>query len=120
MSRPQTRPDAGSSETKPRICTITGSFSREGVPVTGGYISFMPSRLWVIRTGIAWATLAPVIQLDSMGGFTSEVTPTNSDAVSWFYRIECPAGLYDIYVPWSESGHSLKELIDEHRAGSGT
>jgi hypothetical protein len=119
MSTPQTRREAGSNEITPRACAITGSFTRQGVPVAG-FISLMPSRLWVIRDDVAWATLAPVVQLDSMGGFTIEATPTNSDVVPWFYQVDCPAGLFDIYVPWKENGHTLKELISEHRAGSGT
>jgi hypothetical protein len=119
MTHPLTRPEAESDEIVPKPCTITGTFTREGVAVPG-YISFMPSRLWVIQEDVAWATLAPVAQLNHRGGFTLEVTPTNTDRVPWFYRVATPAGVYDVYVPWSETGHSLKELINEHRAGAGT
>jgi hypothetical protein len=101
----------------PPTCTIIGSFERRGRPVDG-WVRFTPRRLWVIQDHVAWACLAPRVQLLN-GCFSVEVTPTDYDGVLWRYDVETPAGTYTIAVPQTLGGcYHLKELIGEHRPGT--
>lgn len=105
---------------QPSTVTVAGSFQhRDGSPVQG-VVRFTPSRLWVITGGIAWACLAPVVWLDADGKFSVQVTPTDIDAIMWRYYVETPAGGWEVSVPQSEAGYSLRGLIDEHRSGPRT
>ena len=94
----------------PPTCTITGSFEQGKRPVQG-LVRFTPERLWVIQEGIAWAVLAPEIELEADGSFVVQVTPTNIDPVPWRYLVETPAGSFKISVAMTEMGHTLKELL---------
>ena len=96
----------------PPTCTVTGAFTFEGEdrPVQG-LVRFTPERLWVIREGIAWAVLAPEVQLEKDGSFVVQVTPTNIDSVPWRYLVETPAGPFKIAVAMNETGHTLRELL---------
>jgi hypothetical protein len=100
----------------PRTVTVTSQFTCNGVPIRG-IVRFTPSRLWVIEGKTAWASLCPTHVLDGQGGFSAEVTPTDSDPVPWYYRVCTPAGTFKVKIPWSEQGYRLKELIDDHHPG---
>jgi len=99
----------------PTTVTVTGSFIRNLRPVLG-MVRFTPERLWVIDGGVAWATLAPVAVLAD-GRFTVEVTPTDSDGVPWYYRVETPAGNWRLRISRARPHYGLKELLDEHHPG---
>jgi hypothetical protein len=101
---------------EPRTCVVTAAFERYGRPISGT-IRFTPQRLW-IRKGQTWACLAPEMALDAAGSFVAEVTATDNDAIMWHYLISTPAGDFPVYVPWNERGWTLRELVDEHRAGA--
>jgi hypothetical protein len=104
----------------PRTVTVTGSFQyKNGRPVQG-LVRFMPSRLWVIQEEIAWACLAPEQVLRSDGSFSVQLTPTDTDALWWRYRVESPAGTWELSVPWVKTGYTLKELVSEHHPGTRT
>jgi hypothetical protein len=103
----------------PLSCTITGSFARKGTPVQG-LVRFTPRRLWVVRAGTTWACLAPEVRLAPDGSFVARVTATDNDAIMWTYLIDTPAGRFETYVPWSQAGWSLRELVHEHRPRQGT
>jgi hypothetical protein len=98
--------------------TVTGSLLyRNGMPVQG-LVRFVPSRLWVVCDGITWACLAPEVYLSKDGSFSVKVTPTDTDVVWWQYLIELPGGVgYEVSVPASEAGYTLKGLIGEHHSG---
>jgi hypothetical protein len=102
---------------EPRTCLVYATFVRRGQPVPG-LVRFTPSRLWVVQDGIAWACLAPEVRLGPDGSFVARVTATDNDAIPWPYLISSPAGDYAVYVPWVGKGYALKELINDHRAGS--
>jgi hypothetical protein len=102
----------------PAIVTVTGSFVYTSGKAVRGLVRFTPCRGWVIEDGVAWATLAPEVMLGSDGSFSAQVTPTDSDDVSWCYLVESPAGTFHITVPTTEVGYTLKELIDVSRPGS--
>jgi hypothetical protein len=104
----------------PRTVTVTGSFQyKNGRPVQG-LVRFMPSRLWVIQEEIAWACLAPEVPLARDGSFLVELTPTDTDVIWWRYRVESPAGCWELSVPWVKTGYTLKELVSEHHPGTRT
>lgn len=94
----------------PQICVVTGSFSQRGRPVDG-WVRFTPSRLWVIERGVAWACLAPTVQLE-LGGFAALLTPTDSDSVPWYYVVETPAGTFKISLSGQASTYELRELVE--------
>lgn len=100
----------------PSTVTLTGSFERNGQPVRG-FLRFTPSRLWVVRDRTAWACLAPELAIEPDGSFVTRVTATDTDAIPWHYLVDTPAGLFQIEVPWSEDGYSLRGLVGEHRSG---
>lgn len=104
----------------PRTVTVTGSFQhKDGRPVQGR-IRFMPSRLWVIQDDVAWACLAPEPVLDPDGSFSVQLTPTDTDVIWWRYRVETPAGAWEVSVPYVRTGYTLKELVDVHHPGTRT
>lgn len=98
----------------PRTVTVTGSFERHGKPYPGRVL-FIPDKLWTEDGNIRWANLAPSVWTDEAGVFTTELTATNG----WEYLVICPAGRFRVRVPYDENGHTLKELIDAHRARPG-
>jgi hypothetical protein len=100
----------------PRTVVVSGSFFRQGQPVHG-LVRFTPGRLWVMDQQVAWACLAPEVQLDHAGSFVVQVTATDNDAILWPYFIETPAGTFKVYIPWDECGYTLRGLINEHCAG---
>lgn len=100
----------------PRLCVVTGSFSKNDKPVEG-WVQFTPSRLWVIERGIAWACLAPTVKLE-VGGFAAFVTPTDTDPVPWYYIVDTPAGCFKISIPRKGAEYTLRELV-EHPPQSG-
>lgn len=103
----------------PKTVTVTGSFQyKNGRPVQG-LVRFEPSRLWVIQDEIAWACLAPETMLNSDGSFSVQLTPTDTDVIWWRYRVSTPAGMFEIAVPYVSTGYTLKELVSEHRSGTG-
>jgi hypothetical protein len=103
----------------PPTCVITGSFTHRKQPARG-LVRFTPSRLWVVLSGITWACLAPDVQLGPDGSFVARVTATDCDPIPWTYYICTPAGCYETYVPLNDAGWSLRELVHEHRVGTGT
>ena len=103
----------------PKTCVVSGSFVHRDRPIRGR-IRFTPSRLWVVQRGVAWACLAPEVWLDHAGSFVVQVTATDSDAIMWHYLIETPAGAFRVYIPWDETGYSLRGLIHEHHLGQRT
>jgi hypothetical protein len=100
----------------PNTCVVSGSFAQHGKPAQG-LVRFTPNRLWVMQDRITWACLAPEVRLDSDGAFVAQVTATDTDAILWSYNICTPAGCFVVYVPWSEVGWSLRELIRGHSVG---
>src|SRR5436190_1376549 len=98
----------------PLVCTVTGSFHRNGRPAKG-LVRFTPERLWVMQGGTTWAALAPTVELDEDGSFEAGVTATDTDAIHWRYQVETPAGTYRVEVLHKTAGHRLKELMNEHR-----
>lgn len=80
-----------------------------GVP---GTIAFVPQKLWVSYGKSDFATLSPVIQLDSEGGFVVALTPTHGhDGSPWHYTIHCPVGKWTIEVPEVDRAVQIKELL---------
>jgi hypothetical protein len=71
----------------------------------------------VVQGGITWACLAPEVYLSGDGSFVVEVTPTDADPIWWRYLVETPAGRWEVSVTGSETGHTLRELVGEHRSG---
>jgi hypothetical protein len=102
----------------PRTVTVTGSFHHKNGRPVQGLVRFTPGRLWVIEGTIAWACLAPEPVLAADGSFSVQLTPTNTDSVWWRYRVDTPAGSYEVSVPWVKTGYTLRELVDEHRSGT--
>jgi hypothetical protein len=99
----------------PRTVPITGSFAYPGGQPVLGKVVFTPQRLWVMQEGVAWASLAPVVELDRQGSFLVYVTPTDTDSVPWHYQVEAPNGVAIFSVPWVKTGYSLRELLhDSH------
>jgi hypothetical protein len=98
----------------PRSCVITGTFINQRQRPVKGLVRFTPSRLWVVRDGITWACLAPRVWLANDGGFVTMVTATDNDSVPFTYHIETPAGEFEAYVPWQETGYSLPDLLHRH------
>jgi|SRR5215510_2760384 len=94
---------------------VVGGFSQGGRPAQG-LIQFIPSRLWVIDEGTAWATLAPTVRLDEHGNFAVLLTPTNADTVPWCYLVKCETGSWLIRPQGTRLLH-LRELVDEYRSG---
>lgn len=87
---------------------VVGGFSRNGEPAQG-WISFVPSRLWVVdENNVHWACLAPSIKLDSNGQFAVLLTPTDTDSVPWFYLVQSDAGSWVI----APKGHKMLHLKD--------
>ena len=102
---------------EPRKVMITGSFvTRSQEPATG-WVYFTPCRLWVVQGKQAWACLAPTVLLDSAGSFTTFLTPTDTDYIPFCYTVLTPAGEFRIKVPYTEVGHTLKELLDADHPG---
>lgn len=99
----------------PGTVTVTGSFARNDRPVRGR-VRFVPERLWVIEAGVAWATLAPDVELID-GRFTVLLTPTDTDTVPWYYTLESPIGTTRFRVYRACPHYGLKELLDEHHPG---
>lgn len=102
----------------PRTVTVTGSFQHTNGSPVQGLVRFMPSRLWVIQDEIAWACLAPEQVLAPDGSFAVQLTPTDTDVIWWRYRVETPAGQWEVSVPWVKTGYTLKELVDVHHPGT--
>jgi hypothetical protein len=103
----------------PKTVTVTGSFQRKNGSPVQGLVRFEPSRLWVIQNDIAWACLAPEAQLAKDGSFSVELTPTDTDPVWWRYRVDSPAGIFEISIPYVRTGYTLKELVvDVHHPGT--
>jgi hypothetical protein len=102
---------------QPPTVTITTQFTRGNSLPVQGLVRFTPSRLWVMHDGIAWACLAPEVELAADGSFSVEVTPTDTDVVWWRYLVETPAGAWDLSVPYAEAGHTLRELIGVDHPG---
>ena len=103
----------------PHEVTVTGSFQHKNGRPAQGLVRFEPSRLWVIQDDVAWACLAPEVALGPDGSFSVQLTPTDTDVIWWRYRVESPAGLFEVAVPYVRTGYLLKELISEHRSGAG-
>lgn len=101
---------------QPARVTVTGSFANHDRPVQG-LVRFTPGRLWVVASNITWACLAPEVWLDPDGSFVAQVTPTDTDAIMWTYKVCTPAGCWLVYIPTNDAGWSLRELIYEHRPG---
>ena len=104
----------------PRTVTVTGSFQHKNGRPVQGLVRFMPNRLWVIQDEVAWACLAPEPVLASDGSFSVQLTPTDTDPIWWRYRVESPAGAWELSVPWVKTGYTLKELVSEHHPGPRT
>lgn len=100
-------------------CVITARFTRNLRPV-GGCVLFTPNRLWVVYDGTTWACLAPHIKLAPDGSFIAEVTPTDTDVVSWAYQVDTPAGTFELAVPYRSEPYTLRELVDGDHSGAGT
>lgn len=98
--------------------TVSGSLQyKNGRPVQG-LVRFTPNRLWVVTDGTTWACLAPEVYLDPDGSFSVQVTPTDTDVVWWRYKVELPDHRsYEVSVPKSEAGYSLRGLVGEHHSG---
>jgi hypothetical protein len=64
--------------------------------------------------------LAPEQVLRSDGSFSVQLTPTDTDPLWWRYRVESPAGTWELSVPWVKTGYTLKELVSEHHPGTRT
>lgn len=99
----------------PRTVTVTGSFQHKDGRPAQGLVRFEPSRLWVIQEEVAWACLAPEVRLSGDGSFSVQLTPTDTDAIWWRYVVICPAGHFEVPIPYVRTGYTLKELVDEHR-----
>ena len=99
-------------------CTITATLEySDGHPVQG-QVRFEPSRLWVIKDGVAYACLAPEVQLEPDGSFVAQVTPTDADECPFLYRVFMPDGVsYEIPVPKNATGYTLRGLVGEHHSG---
>lgn len=93
----------------PQTVLVVGGFSMNGHPARG-WIKFLPSRLWVIEKGIAWACLAPTVKLDAQGQFVVLLTPTDSDPVPWHYTVESNAGSW-LIAPKGTKKRNLKDLV---------
>lgn len=102
---------------EPRTCVVTCRFEQNGRPVQG-LVRFTPRRPWIPCEGVTWATLGPELRLDADGRFTAIVTATDSDAIMWDYLVQTPAGDFRVYVPWNQKAWTLRELVNEHRAGA--
>lgn len=91
---------------------IKGRFVNERTkqPVQGR-IKFIPQRLWVNEEDIAYAALAP--EMDLVGGyFYAQLTPTHGhDDVPWMYTVECPVGTWNIEIPESDDDVYLSMLL---------
>src|SRR3954469_17969745 len=98
-------------------CTVTGSFVYKNGHPAQGVVRFIPSRLWVVRGGITWACLAPEVPFSGDVSFAVEVTPTDSDPIWWRYKIETPAGSWEVSIPYCEVGYTLRGLTGEHHPG---
>lgn len=98
---------------QPHRAAVIGSFTKNRHPVQG-WVRFTPERLWVVRDGVTWACLAPVVPISPSGHFQVYLTATDTDSVPWHYRVETPAGDFRITVPGNRHAYTLKELIGEH------
>lgn len=94
---------------------VQGSFVTEDGYRVEGLVAFVPDRLWVMIGSKAMATFAPVVELDN-GAFEVELTPTDTGWTRWRYKAITPAGVFKIAVPYQESPHLLKDLIDKSRS----
>ena len=97
----------------PTRVVVNGRLTWNGTPIQGT-VRFTPKRLWVIDQGIAWACLAPEVELDADGCFVVYLTPTDTDEVWWTYLVEAPGGQYEISVRKGKDKYTLRELVDEH------
>jgi hypothetical protein len=95
----------------PPMVQVVGGFSRNGKPARG-WIQFIPSRLWVVVDHIAWACLAPIIELDSEGQFAVLLTPVDTDAVGWYYTVMSDAGSWVIDPKGTKMQH-LRDLVHQ-------
>lgn len=96
---------------KPMTVLVTGRFECNGKPVRDGIVQFLPERCWVAHAGTFYGCLGPTTDTDENGCFSVRLTPTDSDAVCWKYKVFTPAGEFRVEVPWSEIGHTLADLI---------
>ena len=98
--------------------TVTGSLVHHNGKPVQGMVRFTPNRLWVVHGDTTWACLAPEVQLEPDGSFTVQVTPTDTDAIWWRYKIELPGGWsYEASIPQNVAGCSLRGLVGEHHPG---
>jgi hypothetical protein len=97
---------------------VVGGFTLADKPGIGE-VRFTPSRLWVVIKGVAWATLAPRVDLDAEGRLSVLLTPTDIDVVPWFYLVSTAAGNW-VISPKGTKQLYLKDLVDEHHPGPRT
>lgn len=101
----------------PKRISIIGAFTASHRPVQG-WVRFTPERLWVVKDGITWASLAPVVPIKPNGHFQVYLTPTDTDPIPWYYQVTTPAGDFRIQVPGYRHAYTLKELVGEPHPGS--
>lgn len=98
----------------PRTVTVTGAFTRRELEPVQGRVSFLPERLWVIDQGIAWACLAPEVELVN-GAFSVELTATDTDSVPWYYRVDTPAGNWRLHVFGCCGSYGFRDLLEDQK-----
>ena len=76
---------------------VSGRFVNELKEPTEGEIFFEPSKLMIIQEEVAFATLAPRVQLED-GHFMVHLTRTDQATVPWHYKVHCPIGTWSIKV----------------------